>query len=324
MEFDVDRTYIHAKVHALRGSFLRREDYRRLLDGEGPRSSFPGLTDKDGGENYDLLKERIFRREIGKILLLVDAGNFYRDFFIGFLRLFELGNVKLLLSRFTGRPTTPQVWCDISPHDQFPRKFLTVDFSLYRLNDFFRDTYLSDILAADFHERYEMIENRIDASALWLFIAAARPFSEPDRRIISAVMLKRVLILEMLWEGRLKQYYQWADEEIREHLAPLEDLKRELSAGDEKMLRCERRKLRALLEDGESEQPRISAWEMRLERYFWSHLWTLYFREFHSASSIIAYLWLLYYQIQNLFRVVEGFRLGIDAKIQLDHIVCGV
>ena len=48
----------------------------------------------------------------------------------------------------------------------------------------------------------------------------------------------------------------------------------------------------------------------------------MFHRDFHSIYCVVAYLWLLFYQIRNLFKIIEGRRFGFSPEVILARIVC--
>jgi hypothetical protein len=53
--------------------------------------------------------------------------------------------------------------------------------------------------------------------------------------------------------------------------------------------------------------------EYHLEQYFYQRACSLFHRDYHSGYLVTAYLWLLFVQIQNLFRIVDARSLGVPA-----------
>ena len=48
----------------------------------------------------------------------------------------------------------------------------------------------------------------------------------------------------------------------------------------------------------------------------------MFHRDFHSVFCVAAYLWLLFYQIRNLFKIIEGRRFGFSPERIIAGIVC--
>jgi len=45
-------------------------------------------------------------------------------------------------------------------------------------------------------------------------------------------------------------------------------------------------------------------------------------QDFHSICCVVSYLWMLYYQIRNLIKIIEGRHFGYSPERILANIVC--
>ena len=316
-----DKNYLHAKIHALRSQLLRRNDYIEIINAQKPHLAFPTLISENDSGDLSKVKEIVFRRQIKKVLLFVEASDCYRALFEAFLRFFETGNVKLLLAKAFGRTVAIEQWNDISPYNTFEKGLLRRDISLDEVKTLLGNTYLNNVIADDFPYRYEELESRIDFCAAKYFFNFSKEILFNQRSIFQEVMVRKIVLLRIVWNFRLRKSYGWDDDRISSHLASLYDLIDEFNGKNELISSIERRINRELNQSlGDTHE--ILDIENELERYFRSYIWKIFSRDFHSIYCVISYLWLLYYQIQNLFRIIEGFRFNVSPDIISKKIIC--
>ena len=318
-----DKNYLHAKIHALRDKLLKRNDYIKIINAQKPHLAFPALISETDAEDYSKVKEKIFRNQIKKLLLFIESSDCYRVLFKAFLRFFETGNVKLLLAKAFRRTMVIEQWNDISPHNAFEHGLLQRDISLGEFKSLLGNTYLKNVVADDFPTRYEELESRIDFYAVRHLFDFSKEILFRQRRIFQEVMLRKIVLLKIVWSFRLKQNYGWDDDKISSHLASLYDLIDEFKGKDELVINIERQTNREINQSSGG-IPEVSDIENDLERHFRFYIWRNFSRDFHSIYCVISYLWLLYYQIQYLFRIIEGFRFKVSPDIISKKITCEV
>jgi len=316
-----DKNYLHAKIHALRSQLLRRNDFIEIINAQRPHLAFPTLISENDSEDLSKVKEIIFRNQIKKVLLFIESSNYYRALFEAFLRFFETGNVKLLLAKAFGRTVGIEQWNDISPYNVFERGLLGRDISLGEFKPLLGNTYLKNVIADDFPSRYEELESRIDFCTVRYFLSFSKEILLNQRSIFQEVMLRKIVLLRIVWGFRLRQNYGWDNDKISSHLSSLYDLIDEFNGKDELVLKTERQ-INRELNQSSGRIPEVSDIENELERHFRSYIWKFFSRDFHSIYCVISYLWLLYYQIQNLFRIIEGFRFNVSPDIISKKIIC--
>ena len=316
-----DKNYLHAKIHALRSQLLRRNDYIEIINAQRPHLAFPTLISENNSEDLNKVKEIIFRHQIKKVLLFMESSDCYRALFEAFLRFFETGNVKLLLAKAFGRTVAIEQWNDISPYNAFEKGLLRRDISLDEVKTLLGNTYLNNVIADDFPTRYEELESRIDFCAAKYFFSFSKEILFNQRRIFQEVMLRKIVLLRIVWGFRLRENYGWDNDKISSHLASLYNLIDEFNGKNELIISIERQINRELNQSlGDTHE--ILDIENELERHFRSYIWKIFSRDFHSIYCVISYLWLLYYQIQNLFRIIEGFRFNVSPDIISKKIIC--
>jgi len=318
-----DKNYLHAKIHALHDQLLKRNDYIKIINAQKPHLAFPALISENDAEDYSKVKEKIFRNQIKKLLLFIESSDCYRALFKAFLRFFETSNVKLLMAKAFGRTVVIEQWNDISPYNSFEKGLLQRDISLDQLKSLLGNTYLNNAIADDFPSRYEELESRIDFYAVRYFFDFSKEILFAQRSIFQEVMLRKIVLLRIVWGFRLSQNYGWDDDKIASHLVSLYDLIDEFDGKAELIIKIERQ-MNKELNQSPGGIPEVSDIENELERYFWSYIWKNFSRDFHSIYCVISYLWLLYYQIHNLFRIIEGLRFNVSPDIISEKIICEV
>ncbi|UCF73639.1 MAG: V-type ATPase subunit [Deltaproteobacteria bacterium] len=309
-----DKNYLHAKIHALRSQLLTRNDFIEIINAQKPHLAFPTLISENDSEDLSKVKEIVFRRQIKKVLVFMESSDCYWALFEAFLRFFETGNVKLLLAKAFGRPVAIEQWNDISPYHAFEKDLLRRDISLDEVKTLLGNTYLNNVIADDFPSRYEELESRIDFCAVRYFLSFSKEILFNQRSIFQEVMLRKIVLLRIVWGFRLRENYGWDNDKISSHLASLYDLIDEFDGKDELVINTERQ-INRELNQSLGRIAEVSDIENELERHFRSYIWRIFSRDFHSIYCVISYLWLLYYQVQNLFRIIEGFRFKVSPDI---------
>ena len=318
-----DKNYLHAKIHALRDQLLKRNDYIKIINAQKPHFAFPTLISETDAEDFSKVKEKIFRNQIKKLLLFIESCDRYKDLFKSFLRFFEAGNVKLLLAKAFGRAMVIEQWNNISPYNAFDKDLLQRDISLDEFKSLLGNTYLNNVIAGDFPSKYEELESRIDFYAVRYFFDFSKEILFPQRSIFQEVMLRKIVLLKIVWSFRLRQNYGWDDDKISGHLTSLYDFIDEFNGKAELIIKIERQMNKKFHQTSDG-IPEVSDIENELERDFWTYIWKNFSRDFHSIYCVISYLWLLYYQIHNLFRIIEGLRFNVSPDIISKKIICEV
>ena len=162
----VDRVYVHAKIQALHGYLLSKEDYREIARSGKIDAAFPG--DLSGIKPADLIriKEGVFRRQAGTFILLMGLNDYYRELFRSFLLLFELNNIKYLLQRTYGRtPLVPQ-WYDVSPCNLIDVEARNTVTGIDELRSLLGGTVFSEAFEFEDPPSCEMLESKLEFLAL--------------------------------------------------------------------------------------------------------------------------------------------------------------
>ena len=323
MNLYADKDYLHAKIHALRDQLLKRNDYIKIINAQKPHLAFPALISETDTEDYSKVKEKIFRNQIKKLLLFIKSSGCYQDLFKSFLRFFEAGNVKLILAKAFGRTMVIEQWNNISPYNAFDKDLLQRDISLDEFKSLLGNTYLNNVIAGDFPSKYEELESRIDFYFVRYFFDSSKEILFSQRSIFQEVMLRKIVLLKIVWSFRLRQNYGWDDDKISGHLTSLYDFIGEFNGKAELIIKIERQMNKKVHQTSDG-IPEVSDIENELERDFWTYIWKNFSRDFHSIYCVISYLWLLYYQIHNLFQIIEGLRFNVSPDIISQKIICEV
>jgi vacuolar-type H+-ATPase subunit C/Vma6 len=318
MRYYADKDNLHVRIYAMRGRLLSLKDYDSIVRNQ--EAFFDRLS---GTHNHVEAKEMIFREQLAMVIHLAEATKKYSSLFIAFLRQYEVSNAKLLLAKAFGRQSLDQ-WSDIRPYAILDRSLLQQELSLDDIKTIMAGTYLEDMF--EDISSYECLENQVDISAARNLYTSSAQFLPESRNIFLDFMLRRIAVITMIWHWRLKQSYHWSDERIRLYLETFHNLK--LFGGHawpqvkivEEVLN---RRLEQLRKSG-TQAPSLDDIEYYLEQYFYNWVSSMFHKDFHSIFCVVAYLWLLYYQVRNLFRIIEGMRFGLPPEEILKRIISEV
>jgi vacuolar-type H+-ATPase subunit C/Vma6 len=322
-----DTAYVHAKACGLRSRLLSRSDYQTLLSGFALDRFFPGLPSSPGPADCTAIKEELFRRSIRGVLVLAEALEAYRGLFMAFLRLFEARNVKWLLARSLGAAQTDGQWYEIGPYGVFCRGDLDTLQDWETLQRRLRKTYLWRLCAGAGQPRFETLEGMLDLQCLGSFLSAAQRLNAPDLLIVQECILMRCTLLKVLWAWRLERYYGWERAQARDHVGTAI---REQGRIDEN-LRRGRPRLFELRLRGACETEAYPAeqagrgeplFEQHAESMFYGYVRSLARGDFHAIACVVGYLWLLYFEIRNLFLLLDGIRFGLPAETLNTMLIC--
>lgn len=309
-----DEDYLHARIYGMKSRLLSLSDYVSLAG--NPDSMYNPTA---GGSDPAGAEEIVFREQISGILPLAEASGAYAPLFLAFLRQFEALNAKLILAKAFGL-TVPEQWYDIGPYAVLDRTLLDEQFSLRNIEPLLANTYLSDVLEDP--TSYEQIEIRVDMCAAKNFRSASALFTDEGKIAYERISSTRIAVSSVILSLRLEKIYRWDDEKIRLFLERLHD------GFDRKArpyMKFVEGALSGHLEQWQSSyarEPSIADMEHYLEQYYCSWISSMFHRDFHSVYPVAAYLWLLFYQIRNLFRIIEGRRFGFSPEHIIGGIVC--
>ncbi|MBN2466757.1 MAG: V-type ATPase subunit [Deltaproteobacteria bacterium] len=315
MRYYADQDNLHTRIYAMRSRLLSLMDYSSIIR---DRENF---YDKiSAAHDYIEAKEVIFRDQIAMVIHLSEATREYAPLFVAFLRQYEVNNAKLLLSKAFGRQSL-ELWYDISPYAVLDKSLLQQKLSLDDITTIMANTYL-DGMYKDISS-YERLEIQTAINSARHLYASSALFSSESRQIFQAFMLRRIAVIAMIWSWRLKQNYHWSDEETRLFMERFYNLNlfgrqawTQVKIVEKDLNRC----LEQLMKTS-GEKPTSVNIEYYLEKYYYNWVSSMFHRDFHSIHCVVAYLLLLYYQIRNLFCVVEGLRFGLSSEMILERIV---
>lgn len=318
MRYYADKDNLHVRIYAMRGRLLALKDYDSIVRNQ--EAFFDRLS---GTHDHVEAKEMVFREQLAMVVHLAEATREYSSLFIAFLRQYEVSNAKLLLAKAFGRQSLEQ-WYDIRPYAILDRSLLQQELSLDDIRAIMAGTYLEDVY--EDISSYECLENQVDISAARNLYTSSAQFLPESRKVFLDFMLRRIAVITMIWHWRLKQNYHWNDERIRLYLETFHNLN--LFGGHawpqvrivEEVLN---RRLEQLRKSG-TQAPSAEDIEYHLEQYFYNWVSSMFHKDFHSIYCVVAYLWLLYYQVRNLFRIIEGMRFGLPPGEILKRIISEV
>ena len=299
----VDYAYLHSRICALRSRLLTLNDYNAILRdpaalGGGEATPF----------NPTAAKEQVFRTQIAGILELVALSPHYMPLFLAFLRQYEVQNAKLLLVKSYGHASL-EAWYDISPHAILDRRLSWQHLDLADLIAISAGTYLEELFTHGAGlERLligcdNLVVRNLHTAANTLLPAARADFQD--------MVLRRLAVMFVIWRVRLSQNHGWSAENIQAYFESINqfgDLRSHVRVVEEALSRH----LEALRK-GAASPPSVVDIEHYLEQHFYQTACALFHRDFHSGYVVAAYLWFLFIQIRNLFRIIDGRSFGLSA-----------
>jgi len=312
-----DEAYLHARLYAMRSRLLSWKDYASLA-----RNQDAPLYDKTVCAT-DLLasEEVIFHEQIANIIPLTEAIAIYSPLFLAFYRQFEALNAKLILAKAFGLQTLEQ-WYDIGPYALLPRRLLSETPPLQEILPLLAGSYLADAL--EDVSSYGQMEARVDICAAREMHSASILFKPDARQDFQNLMGRRIAVTLLSLSQRLKKNYQWDDDKIHRFL---EKFHEGFEGKAWPQFSVVEKALNRHIEQSRAaggQEPSVIDMEYYLERYYYAWISSMFNRDFHSIYCVVVYLWLLFYQIRNLFKIIEGKRFGLPAEQILGRIICNV
>lgn len=309
-----DEPNLHTRIYAMRSRLFLLRDYTLMI--REPQS-MPGNI--SGIQDLIEAKETLFRLQIAPIANLAEAHEQYTPFFIAYLRQYETHNAKILLTRAAGYQISEQ-WNDISPFATLDKGLLGERLSLDQVKSLLADIYQDDDFKAIHSYRQLVVHLDVcTARSLYhsgdlLFGAAAEDFR--------GMMLKRLAVMTLIWSYRLRVYHRFSNERIRFYM----DKVHELYGGKVwYRVHLEQEALDRYLEQtrkNTGQEPSVAEIEHHLEQDYYAWIAHMFHRDFHSIFCAVSYLWLLFFQIRNLFRILDGRRFGLSADAIINKMIC--
>lgn len=316
MEHYADEVNIHARIYAMKSRLLTLADYAALSRDRD--AIFAGVPQ---AHDYIQAKEMVFARQIQGIVSIAEAVEVYAPLFIAFFRQYEAANAKLILAK-AYRRQIHELWYDIGPYAILGRGLLQDALRPDEIKSVLAKAYLDDeFVHASGYERLEMC---IDMNALKSLHESSALLRTEAKTVFEEFMLKRIAVITLVWHYRLKEYYHKDDEVIKRYLAGLH-----LLVGDRvwPQVKIVEEALGVRL----AQQTRPAGMthtsmdaEYYLEQYYYRWVSSMFYQDFHSIYCVLSYLWLLYYQVKNLFRIIEGVRFSLSEGEILEGIISEV
>jgi len=310
-----DEAYLHAKLYAMRSRLLSMKDYASLARNQDEPLYDKAVCSIDPSHSEKI----IFHEQIADIIPLAEAIGIYSPIFLAFFRQFEALNAKLILAKAFGLQTLEQ-WYDIGPYALLPQSLLSETPPLQEILQLLTGTYLADL--REDVSSYAQMDARVDICAARALYSGSALF-KPDAKLdFQNLMGRRIAVTSLILFLRLKKTYQWDDDKIRLFREKFHE------AFDVKtwpQVRIAETTLNRFIEHSRAingQEPSVVDMELYLERYYYNWISSMFNRDFHSIYCVVAYLWLLFYQIRNLFKIIEGKRFGLSGEQILSRIIC--
>lgn len=314
MRHYADVPNLHTRIYAMRSRLYSLRDYALMI--REPRF-LPGNI--SGNEDPISARETLFRNQIAPILNLTDVYKFYTPFFIANLRQYEAHNARILLARAAGHQTVEQ-WYDIGPYAMLDRKLLEENLSLENVKSLLAGIYRDETFKAI--PGYRQLVVHLDENIAVSLYRSAELLIGPAADEFREMMQKRLAVMTLIWSCRLGIYHRFKMDQVRSYMDKYQKL-----YGDNirHRVHLEQEALDAYLErkrKDTGQEPAVTEIEHYLEQGYYAWIAHVFHRDFHSIYCVVAYLWLLYYQIRNLFRIIDGRRFGLSSDVILSRMVC--
>ncbi|MBN1546429.1 MAG: V-type ATPase subunit [Syntrophaceae bacterium] len=310
-----DAANIHARIYAMRSRLLSMKDYVSLV-----RDQKESLynNNADASEPVES-EENVFRDQIAKIFPLAEAYRAYTPLFLAFFQQFEALNAKLILAKAFNLQSL-ELWYDIGPYAILNQSLLREKANLHNIRLLLTGTYLEDVF--EDMTSFEQMESRVDLCAARNLYAASALFTRKAKRDFQELLGRKIAVSAMILSLRLKKTYKWDDEKINSFLERFHDAFGGAVRPQIKIVeKALDRHLEQLRASG-AQEPSVVDIDHYLEQYYYNWISSVFHRDFHSISCVVAYLWLLFYQIRNLLRIIEGKRFGFSPELIIGRIVC--
>ncbi|MBN1533024.1 MAG: V-type ATPase subunit [Spirochaetes bacterium] len=316
------KTYLRAKIQAMRPSLIARGGYDELIRAGAPAAAFPDLFTAREIPGIDQTRSRLFRRQITPVLRFMEISLHYRPLFGAFLALFELDNIKSLASRAYRRGRIPAPWYDVSPWNTVAPVAEEREMAPDDLCDMLAPSPYGRAVEGGAPPSYEVLEYRLDFTVVENLIRYAQELPRQEGGVVLETIAWRGLSLRLLWGLRMTAFYGARREDDVPGVEDLTALPLPRKAGLPGIEKAIRRAVRArfpcLDRPGIDE---LAALELFLDRLFLLRVAGIFTRDLHGIHPVLSFAWQLYYQIRNLLRIVEGFHYRLPPETIVQRIV---
>ena len=286
----------------------------------------PGLTETPDPDSCRYIKEKVFRKQTEIIHSLLSCSRVYHRLFRAYLLLFELPNIKLIFSKAYGKNIVIREWYDISPWNILSSSFLDMEKSSETLISLLMDAFPEFPEIDGPPDEYSDMETIIDTVVLQHFLNAA--FSRRRETAIDYYCLPAAMIAAtgIIWGHRLRLGYDRDAESMMFSPGAMEcpfAKKKWMSDMLNSFEQYIRKSLNSLTypTEGQTYGPAIA--EKKVHELIWDRAARLFHRDFHSVLTVMAFLFLHYYQISNLMKIIEGLRFKMPPVRLHAMIICG-
>ncbi|MCP4764034.1 MAG: V-type ATPase subunit, partial [archaeon] len=204
-----DRIYLHTKIHALYDKLLKKADYSEIINSNNLLLALPDREGSIDTTDYITIKENVFRSQIQKILDFIEANEYYKNLFKAFLNLFELRNLKLIISKAYGMRNIIELWYDTYPHNIFDRELLEDITTPEILKENLGNTFLGEVFHFEETPDFKTLESRIDYAIIINLFAFSKELFPEQRQIFFNIATRKIISLKIAWSNRLELIYGW-------------------------------------------------------------------------------------------------------------------
>lgn len=327
-----DTTYVRAKIYALKKTFFNKEDYLKVINSGTIKYLYPELYDDRDDLRYLLNKEIIFKHQLLKLRILIESNNEYAPLFKSSLTSFEIKNIKLLILKNLGIPAPLRVWFDVTPYNILPNNLYNQVLSKSDITNLLKRFNIdsdSSGEAQDNESPYEYLDEKLYCEMLKSSLKHSRNLNSRDKKIFEWIYLFNFVSFIHISSLRLKENYGYKSERIIEFADKRYQSIHKIGIPIERILSIQKEIRVSLLKRGysideESAIQNIQTIELVLFNLHFSMIDKLYCSNFHSIISLVCFIWMIRYQIANLFTIIEGFRFNISREEISRRMICGL
>jgi len=315
-----DKNYIRAKTFALRQCFLKKEEYIKIINSGSLIHMYPELSASIEKDNYLELKKDIVAMELkGSIEILHSNEKFASTLKNSFYEL-EENNLRYIILNFIKSDFPVYQWFDFDYCNVIENNLKDKELSLHDLLSLLKqfnieiddneDFIMKDFLNSNF-------ESTLYFQKINIFFKLMRNLNKRDSERILYLSIFTIISNLYILAIRQRKNYKISENEISEFLENGIQKLEKLGIAKKNFLSIyryidERVLQHGIVVDKEMVQVDVSQVEVLLQNMHYSIVDKLYFSDFHSIISLICFQWFTFYQIKNLFTIIEGFRFNVS------------
>ncbi|MCP4727813.1 MAG: V-type ATPase subunit [bacterium] len=219
-----------------------------------------------------------------------------------------------------------ELWYDTYPHNIFDRELLEDITTPEILKKNLGNTFLGEVFQSEETPDFKTLESRIDYAIIINLFAFSKELFPEQRQIFFNIATRKIISLKIAWSNRLELIYGWDHARIEEYMFNIDELvnryKEIQKAAPGLEIEIGKNIKERFQDISQMKTDDILEIEFFLEKDYWLYISKLFHKDFHAIYPVVSYLCLLYYQIQNLFCIIEGFHFNVPSDEIHKKIIC--